>query len=374
LSEIRVEQLTKTFGALRAVDDVSFTFPRGQVTCLLGPSGCGKTTLMRIIAGLETQSAGAVYFGNQDVSRLSPSKRNIGMVFQYPVVYRGISVYRNIELPLQSMKLSKAERTRRVEDAIRLLGLSASADLDVSKLDNGARQKVSVAREVARQPQFILFDEPITNVDAASKLQLKRSLKELTRSLSQTIVYVTHDQTEAMTLADQIALMEEGKIVQCAPPRELYNHPHDRFGGWFLGNPGMVFFNATLSGGGKRRTLNSPLFPHPVAFEGPATAGSDITIGIRPEHVRVSTGPLPGGVPAQLARKTVQIGGQYLVALDVDGVGNQGFKAKVAPTAGERLPSSGQVHVALPLDQVSLFDAYGIRIAASLHSADAPIN
>jgi ABC-type sugar transport system ATPase subunit len=246
MSEIRAEQLTKTFGSLHAVDDVSFTFPSGQVTCLLGPSGCGKTTLMRIIAGLETQTSGAVYFGDRDVSRLSPSKRNIGMVFQYPVVYRGISVYRNIELPLQSMKLSKAERTRRVEDAIQLLGLTASANLDVSKLDNGTRQKVSVAREVARQPQFILFDEPITNVDAASKLQLKRSLKELTRSLSQTIVYVTHDQTEAMTLADQIALMEEGRIVQCAPPRELYNHPYDRFGGWFLGNPGMAFFAATL--------------------------------------------------------------------------------------------------------------------------------
>jgi ABC-type sugar transport system ATPase subunit len=369
MSEIRVEQLTKTFGSLHAVDDVSFTFPSGQVTCLLGPSGCGKTTLMRIIAGLETQTSGAVYFGNQDVSRLSPSKRNIGMVFQYPVVYRGISVYRNIELPLQSMKLSKAERTRRVKDAIQLLGLAANANLDVSKLDNGTRQKVSVAREVARQPQFILFDEPITNVDAASKLQLKRSLKELTRSLSQTIVYVTHDQTEAMTLADQIALMEEGKIVQCAPPRELYNHPYDRFGGWFLGNPGMVFFTATLSGGGNYRVLESPLFPLPVAVNGAATAGSDITIGIRPEHIRVSPGPLPAGVPAHLARKTVQIGGQYLVALDVHGLDNQGFKAKVSPTAGERLPSSGQVNVELPLEQVSLFDAHGIRIAASLHPA-----
>ena len=145
---------------------------------------------------------------------------------------------------------------------------------------------MSVAREVARQPQFILFDEPITNVDAASKLQLKRSLKELTRSLSQTIVYVTHDQTEAMTLADQIALMEEGKIVQCAPPRELYNHPYDRFGGWFLGNPGMVFFTATLSGGGNHRLLESPLFPLPVAVDGAATAGSDVTIGIRPEHIQ----------------------------------------------------------------------------------------
>jgi ABC-type sugar transport system ATPase subunit len=373
MSEIRVEQLTKTFGSLHAVDDVSFTFPNGQVTCLLGPSGCGKTTLMRIIAGLETQTSGAVFFGNHNVSRLSPSKRNIGMVFQYPVVYRGISVYRNIELPLQSMKLSKTERTRRVEDAIQLLGLSASASLDVSKLDNGTRQKVSVAREVARQPQFILFDEPITNVDAASKLQLKRSLKELTRSLSQTIVYVTHDQTEAMTLADQIALMEEGKIVQCAPPRELYNHPYDTFGGWFLGNPGMVFFDATLSGGGRGRLLESPLFPVPVAVDGATTTGSDITIGIRPEHIRVSSDPISQGVPAHLVRKTVQIGGQYLVALSIAGLANQGFKAKVAPTIGDRLPGSGPVNVELPLEHVTLFDAEGVRIAANLHPAVAPL-
>lgn len=364
MAEIRVEHLTKSFGDLRAVDDVSFTFPNGRVTCLLGPSGCGKTTLMRIIAGLEKQTAGEVYFGERNVSTLSPSKRDIGMVFQYPVVYRGISVSRNIDLPLQSMKLSKVERKRRVDDAISLMGLGASANLDVSKLDNGTRQKVSVAREVARQPEIILFDEPITNVDAASKLQLKRSLKELTRSLSQTIVYVTHDQTEAMTLADQIALMEEGKIVQCAPPRELYNHPADRFGGWFLGNPGMVFFDAALTSDGSG-LLRSPLFPAPVAIEG-ADAGAARTLGIRPEHIHVSARPLPEGVPAELARKTIQIGGQYLLSLQIAALGEQGFKAKVAPTAGERLPDSGPVFVELPLDQVTLFDAAGNRVAVTL--------
>jgi ABC-type sugar transport system ATPase subunit len=369
MAEIRVQDLTKTFGALRAVDDVSFTFPNGQVTCLLGPSGCGKTTLMRIIAGLETPTAGEVFFGEQNVSRFSPSKRNIGMVFQYPVVYRGISVYRNIELPLQSMKLSKAERTRRVEDAIRLMGLTASANLDVSKLDNGTRQKVSVAREVARQPQFILFDEPITNVDAASKLQLKRSLKELTRTLAQTIIYVTHDQTEAMTLADQIALMEEGKIVQCAPPRELYNHPADRFGGWFLGNPGMVFFDGAIVAGAGANLLASPLFAAPVAIDGALPRLDAVTFGIRPEYIRVAMSPGIGAVPAELVRKTVQIGGQYLVTLRVDGLGDRAFKAKVSPSAGERLPESGAVSVELPLDHVSLFDEAGNRIAADLRPA-----
>ena len=370
MSEIRVEQLTKTFGALRAVDDVSFTFPNGQVTCLLGPSGCGKTTLMRIIAGLETQTAGAVYFGDQDVSRLSPSKRNIGMVFQYPVVYRGISVYRNIELPLQSMKLSKAERTRRVEDAIQLLGLSASANLDVSKLDNGTRQKVSVAREVARQPQFILFDEPITNVDAASKLQLKRSLKELTRSLSQTIVYVTHDQTEAMTLADQIALMEEGKIVQCAPPASSTTIPTTGSGAGFSAIPGWSFHCHAL-GWRNHRVLESPLSrsrlrstaprqrapTSPSAF-GRSTSGSRL-VRCPPACRHASRG--------RRSRSAVSISSPLMSM----GSAIKGFKAKVAPTAGERLPSSGQVNVELPLERVSLFDAHGIRIAASLHPAGA---
>ncbi len=367
MAEIRVQNMTKTFGDVRALDDVTFTFPNGQVTCLLGPSGCGKTTLMRIIAGLEQQTAGEVFFGERNVSRLSPSKRDIGMVFQYPVVYRGISVYRNIELPLQSTKLSKQERKQRVDSAIELMGLGANADQDVSKLDNGTRQKVSVAREVARQPEIILFDEPITNVDANSKLQLKRSLKELTRTLSQTIVYVTHDQTEAMTLADQIALMQDGRIVQCAPPRDLYNRPDDRFGGWFLGNPGMVFFDARLSQESGAGFLRSELFPGPIAVKGDGLVDGNVTIGIRPENIHVSTQRVQGSVPVDLRRKSVQIGGQYLVALGIPGTETT-LKAKVAPSVGERLPSSGPVHIELPLDRVAVFDAGGNRIAAALYA------
>ncbi|MBL8130076.1 MAG: ABC transporter ATP-binding protein [Chloroflexia bacterium] len=371
MAEIRVKNLTKTFGSLRALDDVTFTFPNGQVTCLLGPSGCGKTTLMRIIAGLEQQTEGEVFFGERNVSHLSPSKRDIGMVFQYPVVYRGISVYRNIELPLQSMKMSKQERKQRVDAAVELMGLGPTADQDVSKLDNGTRQKVSVAREVARQPEIILFDEPITNVDANSKLQLKRSLKELTRSLSQTIVYVTHDQTEAMTLADQIALMQDGRIVQCAPPRDLYNWPNDRFGGWFLGNPGMVFFDARLSQESGAGFLRSELFPGPIAVKGDGLVDGNVTIGIRPENIHVSTHPGQGSVPVDLRRKSIQIGGQYLVALEVPGTDTT-LKAKVAPSVGERLPSSGPVHVELPLDRVAVFDAGGNRIAAALYAVPVP--
>lgn len=372
MADIRVENLRKTFGSLHAVDDVTFAFPDSSVTCLLGPSGCGKTTLMRIIAGLEKPTAGEVYFGDRRVTDLAPSKREIGMVFQYPVVYKGITVVENIELPLKSAKLSPFERKRRVHDVVELLGLQDAANKDVSRLDNGTRQKVSVAREVARQPRIILFDEPITNVDATAKLQLKRAFKELTRRLSQTIVYVTHDQTEAMTLADQIALMQDGRIVQCDAPRTLYNNPADRFAGWFLGNPGMAFFDAELHGAGGFLTLVSPLLPAPTAVESQGLDAGPVTVGIRPEQILVSTDATPGSVPATLLRKSIQIGGQYLLTLTRAGTDDT-FRAKVSHEAGAALPDRGDVRVRLPLDRVAVFSATGERLVAAFPAARAEL-
>ena len=373
MSEIRVEHLRKTFGPVVALDDVSFSFPESEVTCLLGPSGCGKTTLMRIVAGLEQPTHGEVYFGGRRVTGLPPRKREIGMVFQYPVVYRGINVYRNIELPLLSEKLSKSERRQRVDEVISLLGLGAAADKEVSQLDNGTRQKVAVAREVARQPRIILFDEPITNVDATAKLQLKRAFKELTRRLSQTIVYVTHDQTEAMTLADQIALMRDGQIVQSDSPRNLYNQPVDRFGGWFLGNPGMVFFDVVLRQENGRSQLDAPIFPGPVPLS-EITSGisRDLTVGIRPEQIEVARTAQPGAVAAKLLRKSITVGRQYLLTLHVDTLDARGFKAKVEPALGDDLTVGDAVWVSLPLDRITLFDPEGHRVEASIAAAPAP--
>ena len=355
MAEIRVERVTKAFKELRAVDDVTFNFPEGEVTCLLGPSGCGKTTLMRMIAGLETPTSGEIYFGAQRVTHLKPSKRDIGMVFQYPVVYRGISVYQNIELPLKSTKLPEAERKARVDRVVQILDLEPHVNKDITQLDNGTRQKVAVARAVARQPQIILFDEPITNVDAHAKLQLKRAFKELTKQLRQTIVYVTHDQTEAMTLADQIALMQDGKIVQCAAPRELYNHPADRFGGWFLGNPGMNFFDAVLESTMDGRAVISPLLPEPLSVQG-TSPDDTVVIGIRPERIAVSATPAAGAVEARVARKSITIGRQYLLALELNDLA---FKAKVPTFLGREI--GDRVWVRLPLDEIVLFGPDGTR-------------
>ncbi len=360
MSEIRVVNLRKEYKDVVAVNNLTVTFPSATVTCLLGPSGCGKTTLLRMIAGLEEPTSGDVYFDKERVTDLPPSKRNIGMVFQYPVVYQGLTVYQNIELPLIEDQLSESERRRRINEVAKILDLKEVLETDSRRLDSSTRQKVAVARAVARQPQIILFDEPITNVDVNSKVQLKRALKELTRQLKQTIIYVTHDQTEAMTLADQIALMKEGVIVQRDTPRELYNHPNDVFGGWFLGNPGMNFFDLPLAKKNGTATLQSPLFADPMGVTGAGDVDK-VQLGIRPEHVRVYPEATAGRVCANVIRKSIVAGGQYLLALQI---GEQNFKAKTRPETGRQV--TDQAWVEFPIDRITLFGPKGHRLEARL--------
>jgi ABC-type sugar transport system ATPase subunit len=358
MAEIRLEKLRKEFGkSVVAVNDISISFPSSTVTCLLGPSGCGKTTLMRIIAGLETQTSGEIFFDDERVTDKSPQQRNIGMVFQYPVVYKGTTVYRNIELPLSEDHLPELERRKRIHGVAEILGLESLLNSPVHTLDNASRQKVAVARAVARQPQIILFDEPITNVDANSRIQLKTALKRLSKLYNQTIIYVTHDQTEAMTLADEIALMNKGSIVQRDSPRNLYNYPNGIFGGWFLGNPGMNFIEYEVKGSGE---LDAPLFGYPVHFEN-AQRQQKVSVGIRPEHIQVYTKPQPGTVPAKLYRKSIVVGGQYLLMLNL---GPYSLKAKVPSEVG--LAVSEDVWIECPLPYITLFDEDGAKIETEL--------
>jgi ABC-type sugar transport system ATPase subunit len=359
-TEIRMEKLRCAFGSTVAVDDISMTFPAESVTCLLGPSGCGKTTLMRMLAGLQDPSSGEIYFGNQRVTDLTPSERNIGMVFQYPVVYRGTTLFQNVELPLKRDKsVSKTERQRRVESILESLNLKHLANEDVAALDNATRQKAAVARAVARQPQIILFDEPITNVDVNAKVQLKQALKELVKQHSQTIIYVTHDQTEAMTLADEIALMEKGKIVQRGIPGELYNNPNSRFGGWFLGNPGMNFVEHPLTTHDGGLALGAPLFRQLIRL--PALQGlNSVMVGIRPERVVLGE-ETPQSVSGQVLRSALVIGGQYLVSVKIGAVVVKAKIARETPfEAGAIIP------VNCPLPDVKLFSPSGERLDVTL--------
>jgi ABC-type sugar transport system ATPase subunit len=361
MPEIRVENFTKKFKDVVAVDDLTFSFPEGKVTCLLGPSGCGKTTLLRMIAGLETPTSGSVYFGEIDLTPLAPRKRNIGMVFQYPVVYRGISVYENIELPLLRRKISENECKQRIEEALELLNLQDQAAKDSSQLDNVSRQKVAVARAISYRPDIILFDEPMTNIDANSKVQFSHFFKELSKKLNQVIIYVTHDQTEAMTLADQIALMEDGRIVQCNEPRALYNEPENVFGGWFLGNPGMNFIDGRCEREAGENTLISGFFRSPLRFRTNGF-GRQVTIGIRPEHINLSETAFSNAVRANVKRKSITVGGQFLCVIEVE---NVEVKAKISnPSSG--LMQAQSVWIELPLEHIVLFDENQKRVHADI--------
>ncbi len=352
MSEVRLVELTKTFGDFHAVKGVTMRFAPQSTTCLLGPSGCGKTTILRMIAGLETATSGQIWIGNQEVTGAPPRRRDIAMVFQYPTIYRGLGVYENIELPLFELRLSPAERRTRVEAAIELLGLGGSLKRDPDRFDNGTRQRVAFARAVARQSAILLFDEPITNVDPEAKFRLKQDLKRLTQELKQTIVYVTHDQNEAMTLADEIALMKDGVVLQHAAPRQVYNHPSHRFGGWFLGNPGMSFLDHGPESFANGR-LRSDLFPSPVAFAGsvaPERSGK-LVLGIRPEHVGLRLEPGPDTVPCTVIRKFLGVAGQYLVAVRLR---EHTVWVKCDGRLGKRL--SGGAHLRCLPETVTVFD------------------
>jgi ABC-type sugar transport system ATPase subunit len=361
MSEIKVKSLTKKYGGVIAVDNLDFTFPEGKVTCLLGPSGCGKTTLLRMIAGLEEPTGGSVCVDGKNITQLPSRKRNIGMVFQYPVVYRGISVYKNIELPLKRRHVPEKERKKRIQEVLELLHLQDQADKNSSQLDNISRQKVSVARAIAYRPDIILFDEPMTNIDASSKVQFSHFFKTLSKQLNQVIVYVTHDQTEAMTLADRIALMKDGRIIQCDDPRTLYNEPENVFAGWFLGNPGMNFFTAKLKKQTPGTVMSSDCLPKSLFIDSNKLK-QKATIGIRPEHINLNISQFPNAVKARVKRVSITIGGQYLFALDINGIE---LKAKVNGMSS-RFENADRVWIELPTDKILMFDRNEQRLRVNI--------
>jgi ABC-type sugar transport system ATPase subunit len=340
-TEIRLDQLRKEFvGGVVACDDLTLTLKAGTTTCLLGPSGCGKTTLMRLIAGLEGPTSGRVFFGERDVTALSTRARNLGMVFQYPVVYQGTTIRENVAMPLKHEPLTTAQRAGRVDEVLGRLGLDMIADHSVARLDNATRQKVAVARAIARSAPVVLFDEPITNVDISAKLHLKRVLKELFSHLDQTVIYVTHDQTEAMTLADNIALMKDGRVEQLATPRELYSASASVFAGWFLGHPGMNFVRVS-----ERPRLVGEVF-------GDGLPHDAVTVGFRPEDVMVRTEPTSGWASATVEHVALTTGGQHLATLRCDG---QIIKAKL-PSSQPHTIAGTEVWWRVSFEKVRAFD------------------
>jgi multiple sugar transport system ATP-binding protein len=286
MPHVNLDGITKSFGAVNVLSPLSLSIEKGEFVVLVGPSGCGKTTTLRILAGLETATAGRVHINGRDVTDIRPGERDIAMVFQNYALYPHMSVRQNIGYAMKVHGAPAAEIEKRVSEAARLLALEPYLDRKPKNLSGGQRQRVAIGRALVRQPQVFLFDEPLSNLDAKLRVEMRTEIKLLQRRLGTTAVYVTHDQVEAMTMADRVVVMRAGRIEQAADPITLYEQPANRFVANFIGSPAMNFFDVRIEDGvvilGNQRL---PLPPDEAARLGNRPA---IVFGIRPEHMRHS--------------------------------------------------------------------------------------
>jgi len=286
MAKVLVESLTKRFGSTVAVDNLTLQIEDGEFVCLLGPSGCGKTTTLRCIAGLETQDSGNIYVGDTLVNGLSPSERDIAMVFQFPVLYPAMNVKDNLSFPLKQRRQTKEEINQRVLEVARILGLEHILKAEVSALNVGERQRVAIGRALVRRPKALLLDEALTNLDTQLKVSLIGELRKLHEKLKLTVVYVTHDQSEAMMMADRIAVMSMGKLQQYDTPERLYDEPANLFVAGFIGIPPINLFEATLRNGEMVLQGGTTLKPSGFAAE-ELPDGREYVVGFRPDDVEI---------------------------------------------------------------------------------------
>ena len=307
MAEIVIKGVAKSFGAFTALHSIDLTITDREFMVLLGASGCGKTTLLRIIAGLETPTQGEVWIGGRRVDHLPPRERGIAMVFQNYAVFPHLTVFENIAFGLRMKKLPQAEIDRRVTRTAELMHIEQLLKRYSGQLSGGQRQRVAVARALAMEPDVILMDEPLSNLDALLRLEMRAELKGVLAASKTTTLYVTHDQVEAMSLADRISVMNGGRIVQAASPVEVYRNPAARFVGSFIGNPPMNFITATKAGAGQWNVAG-------LAVPGPQSAADRLEFAIRPEDLTVA----PGGLTAT-ARVIEPLGAHTLVTCEVNG-------------------------------------------------------
>lgn len=285
-----IDSAMKSFGATAVIKGVSLTVGEGEFCVIVGASGCGKSTLLRAIAGLDELDSGTISIGERRVDQLPPAQRGIAMVFQSYALYPHLSVYENMAFALRLAKRPAAEIDAAVRRASDILGLDDYLERKPAALSGGQRQRVAIGRAIVRQPEVFLFDEPLSNLDASLRNRMRFEFAALHKKLGTTTVYVTHDQVEAMTLADRIVVMREGKIEQSGTPGELYDRPVNRFVAGFLGSPQMNFLSGEVAeeGGSKRSLLLPGGERIALPADGTAVAGTPLTIGVRPEHWRPS--------------------------------------------------------------------------------------
>ncbi|CAN5787277.1 ABC transporter ATP-binding protein [soil metagenome] len=345
MAEIRIKGVAKTFGSFAALHAIDLTIRDQEFMVLLGASGCGKTTLLRIIAGLETPSQGEVWIGERRVDHLPPRARGISMVFQNYAVFPHLTVFENIAFGLRMARTPQRDVERRVFRTAELMHIEALLDRYSGQLSGGQRQRVAVARALAVEPDVILMDEPLSNLDALLRLEMRAELKGVLAASRTTTIYVTHDQVEAMSLADRIAIMNGGYIVQADVPTEIYRNPAARFVGSFIGNPPMNFLPA--------RRQNGAWAVAGLALPGPETASERIDFAIRPEDVALGD----GGLEAEV-RVVEPLGAHTLVTTEVEGALFRAIlDSDLAVAPGDRLsliPKPGRIRWFDPETQKAL--------------------
>jgi multiple sugar transport system ATP-binding protein len=355
VAEIRLEHVRKTFGRVVAVKDVDLTIADGEFLVLLGPSGCGKTTTLRCIAGLEQVDAGRIFIGGRDVTELPPARRGIAMVFQSYAVFPHMTVAQNIGFGLRMKRIAKQEIRAAVQEVAELLQIDELLDRYPAQLSGGQRQRVAVARAIVMKPEVLLMDEPLSNLDALLRLQMRAELKRLHRQIGTTTVYVTHDQVEALSLGDRIAVMREGEIVQLDHPNSVYDQPATTFVAGFIGTPPMNLLRATVTTSGDDLALAvgdfTLLLPPAWKPSLRAMVGKPVIVGIRAENIAVHADTTPGSLPATVL-VSEPLGAQQLLTVQV---GKDVLKVVTAP---EPLLQAGQtVGLTLNKEKLRLFDA-----------------
>jgi multiple sugar transport system ATP-binding protein len=338
MAGISIDAVRKTFGSHDALASVSLDIADGEFVALLGPSGCGKTTLLRIIAGLETQTSGRVLIGGRDVSHLPPRKRNLAMVFQNYAVFPHMTVRDNVGFGLRMAGADRAKVDRQVTRAAALLHIEPYLARYPGQLSGGQRQRVAVARALAVEPSVLLMDEPLSNLDALMRLEMRAELKAVLHEAGTTTVYVTHDQTEAMGLADRIAVLYGGHIVQVGLPTDIYRHPATRFVGGFVGNPPMNFITVPVEGG--RARLGGVEYGVP-------TAADSIVLGLRGEDVAITEDGIPFTV-----RVTEPMGSHTLLTGDA-----AGQQIRIVAPADLRPGAGALLHLTPAPGRISWMDA-----------------
>jgi len=365
-AKVELKKIRKSFGKIEVIKGVDLTIEPSEFVVLVGPSGCGKSTLLRLIAGLEDITSGELMFDDVLVNSQDPARRRVGMVFQSYALYPHMTVAENVGFGLKLAKKTKEEREQRVKDALEVLQLDHLATRKPSELSGGQRQRVAIGRAIVRKPNVFLFDEPLSNLDTALRVQMRMEIGRLHRQLMNTVVYVTHDQVEAMTLADRIVVLEAGEVRQIGAPLELYERPANRFVAGFIGSPTMGFINVTVSaikenltklvltnGKGKDVLLEVPVRER-------IDQGQSLVLGVRPEHCWVATknDALLHGEVLELER----LGADTFAFVDVPGA--DGSIAVRLKDASERISAGETVGLNLDPEKVHLFDSAGISIPA----------